>query len=58
MAPADAWRASQSETAWTTLDVRDGEKGPLITDVIRCRVQARTPTGDSGPEEVLFITRD
>ena len=55
---ADAWRAAQCETAWTTIDVRDGEQGPLVTEVIRCRVQARTPTGGTGPEEVLFITRE
>ena len=54
----DEWRAAQSETAWTTIDVRDGEKGPLVTEVIRCRVQARTPTGGTGPEELLFITRE
>jgi SRSO17 transposase len=54
----DAWRASQPETAWTTLDVRDGEQGPLVTEVIKRRVQARTPTGGTGPEEVLFITRE
>ena len=55
---ADVWCKSQSETAWTTIDVRDGEQGPLVTEVIRRRVQARTPTGGTGPEEVLFITRE
>ena len=55
---ADKWCAAQNETAWTTIDVRDGEQGPLVTEVIRCRVQARTPTGGTGPAEVLFITRE
>ena len=55
---ADKWRAAQYETAWTAIDVRDGEKGPLLIDVIKRRVQARTPTGGTGPEEVLFITRE
>ena len=54
----DAWRALQNETAWTAIDVRDGEKGPLVTEVIRCRVNARTSTGGTGPGEVLFITRE
>ena len=54
----DAWRASQPETAWTTLDVRDGEQGPLVIDVIKRRVQPRTPTGGTGPEDVLIITRE
>ena len=49
----DAWRTSQNETAWTTVDVRDGEKGPLVTEVIRCRVNARTPTGVTGPDVVF-----
>ena len=44
--------------AWTTIEVRDGEKGPLAVDVVKRRVQARTPTGGTGPEEVLFITRE
>ena len=55
---ADAWCKSPSETAWTTIDVRDGEQGPLVTQLIRCRVQARTSTGGTGPAEVLFITRE
>ena len=55
---ADQWRESQPETAWTTLEVRDGEQGPLVTEVIKRRVQARTPTGGTGPDEVLFITRE
>ena len=46
------------ESAWTTIDVRDGEKGPLTTAAVKCRVQARTPTGGTGPDEVLFITRE
>ena len=49
----DAWRTSQNETAWTTVDVRDGEKGPLVTEVIRCCVNARTPTGVTGPDVVF-----
>lgn len=54
----DGWCASLPESAWTTLDVRDGEKGPLIIDVTIRRVQARTPKGGTGPDEVLFITRE
>ena len=54
----DRWCAAQPESAWTTLDVRDGEKGPLVIDATMRRVQARTPTGGTGPEEVLFITRE
>ena len=54
----DRWRAALPDPAWTTIEVRDGEKGPLTVDVVKRRVQARTPTGGTGPEELLFITRE
>jgi SRSO17 transposase len=54
----DIWCHAQPGSAWTTIEVRDGEKGPLTFDVLKCRVQARTPTGGTGLEEVLFITRE
>lgn len=54
----DHWCAALAESAWTRLDVRDGEKGPLVIDVTTRCIQARTPTGGTGPDEVLFITRE
>jgi hypothetical protein len=54
----DSWCMALPEASWTRVDVRDGEKGPLVVDVVKCRVQARTKTGGSGPDEVLFITRE
>jgi SRSO17 transposase len=54
----DRWCGLQPEAAWTTIEVRDGEKGPLTVEVVKRRVQARTPTGGTGLEEVLFITRE
>jgi SRSO17 transposase len=54
----DSWCAALPESAWTTIDVRDGEKGPLTTEAVKCHVRARTPTGGTGPDEVLFITRE
>jgi SRSO17 transposase len=54
----DRWCAAQPESAWTRLDVRDGEKGPLVIEVMKRRVEARTTTGGTGPEELLFITRE
>jgi SRSO17 transposase len=54
----DRWCSVQPESAWKSIEVRDGEKGPLTVDVLKCRVQARTPTGGTGLEEVLFITRE
>ena len=54
----DRWRAALPEAAWTRIDVRDGEKGPLVVEVVKRRVQARTETGGTGPEELLFVTRE
>jgi SRSO17 transposase len=54
----DRWRAALPEDAWTRIDVRDGEKGPLVVEVVKRRVQARTETGGTGPEELLFVTRE
>jgi SRSO17 transposase len=54
----DRWRAALAESAWTPIEVRDGEKGPLVVEVVKRRVRARTPTNGTGPEELLFITRE
>jgi SRSO17 transposase len=54
----DRRRAAFAEEAWTKIEVRDGEKGPLVIEVLKRRVQARTPTGGTGPEELLFVTRE
>lgn len=51
------WCAALPTTAWTRLDVRDGEKGPLVTEAVRCRVTARLGQC-AGPEEWLFVTRE
>ena len=40
------------------IDVRDGEKGPLVIEVVKRRVQRRTETGGTAPEELLFVTRE
>lgn len=54
----DRWRAAVAESAWTKIDVRDGEKGPLLIEAVSCRVQARTDQKGPGPDEVLLITRE
>lgn len=51
------WCAALPETTWTPLDVRDGDKGPLLTEAVRCRVTARLGK-KNGPEEWLFVTRE
>jgi SRSO17 transposase len=54
----DRWQAALPKEAWTSIEVRDGEKGPLVIEVVRRRVQARTETGGTGPEELLLVTRE
>jgi SRSO17 transposase len=54
----DRWLAALPEDAWTRIDVRDGEKGPLIVEVVKRRIQPRTETGGTGPEELLFVARE
>jgi SRSO17 transposase len=54
----DRWCGLLPAASWTTIEVRDGEEGPLTVDVVKCRVRARTPTGGTGPEELLFVTRE
>jgi SRSO17 transposase len=54
----DRWCAALPEDAWTKIDVRDGEKGPLSVECVKRRVQGRTESGGTGPEELLFITRE
>jgi len=53
----DRWCKALPEDAWIRVDVRDGEKGPLVVESVKRRIQARTDTGGTGPEELLFVTR-
>ena len=53
----DQWSASLSADVWTTIDVRDGAKGPLVVDLVTRRVVARTPQRQEGHAEVLVVSR-
>jgi SRSO17 transposase len=53
----DAWAASLDKEAWTTVEVRDGSKGPLVVEVAGRRVVARTDKRQEGHEEVLVVIR-
>ncbi len=44
--------------AWTRIEVRPGEKGPITVECMKRRVQARTEDRRVGPEEILFVTRE
>lgn len=54
----DRWGAALPEEAWTTIEVRDGEKGPLVVQAVKARVQAKTDRRRTGPEETLVIVRE
>jgi SRSO17 transposase len=54
----DTWCAALPDDAWTRIEVRDGEKGPLVVEAVKRRVQARTERRGTGPEELLFVTRE
>jgi SRSO17 transposase len=53
----DRWCRALPETAWTTIGVRDGAKGPLVVQAVKVRVQARTAPGD-GFDETLVVIRE
>jgi len=54
----DRWRNSLDGNVWTKVDVRDGEKGPLVVEMVTCRVVARTERSLPEPvEELLIATR-
>jgi len=55
---ADRWAAAQAANAWTTVEVRPGEKGPLVVEALKARVAAKTDRRRAGPEEVLVVFRE
>ena len=52
-----AWRQSLDPRAWGRCTVRDGEKGPVAIEMVKCRVQTRMEHKRIGPAEWLVITR-
>src|ERR1043166_742210 len=52
-----AWRQSLDPRAWRTFTVRDGEKGPVAIEMVKCRAQTRLERKRTGPDEWLVITR-
>jgi SRSO17 transposase len=57
-ARADEWRAALGEDDWETVEVRDGEKGPLVTQVAWTLVQAKTEGKVSDAAESLLVFRE
>ena len=53
----DAWTAARASDEWTRIDVRDGEKGPLVVEAIQRRVETGQFRATSATEEVLVVIR-
>jgi SRSO17 transposase len=51
------WATALGDEAWRRVDVRDGAKGPLLVDVVKRRVVARTHRRQQGDEELLVVIR-
>ena len=52
---ADSWL--QTAKNWTRIEVRAGEKGPLVVEAAKARVQAKLGRRN-GPEETLVVFRE
>jgi SRSO17 transposase len=55
---ADRWAAALPEERWQTVEVRDGEKGPLEVQAAWALVQARSGGRPSGVAETLVAFRE
>ncbi|MCH8216633.1 MAG: hypothetical protein IH892_07665 [Planctomycetes bacterium] len=55
---ADKWVTTLSDEDWTRTDVRDGEKGPLVLEIVKRRVVAKTEhSREKSTEDLLVVTR-
>jgi SRSO17 transposase len=52
------WCAALPESAWETVEVRDGEKGPVVVQVAWTLVQARIEGRGSDVAELLVVFRE
>jgi SRSO17 transposase len=52
---ADGWMKTAKQ--WTRIEVRPGEKGPLVVEAVKARVQTKRGCRN-GPEETLVIFRE
>jgi SRSO17 transposase len=52
---ADSWMETAKN--WTRIEVRAGEKGPLVVEMVKARVQTKLGRRN-GPEETLVVFRE
>jgi SRSO17 transposase len=55
---ADGWRAGLPESAWQTVEVRDGEKGPVVVQAAWTLAQAKEGGRPSDVVETLVVFRE
>jgi SRSO17 transposase len=53
----DRWKELLDEKDWTVVDARDGSKGPLVVEAVKCPVVGRDDKGREGHEETLVVIR-
>lgn len=53
----DRWVTNQPDSAWTEVDVRDGEKGPLIVHALQLPVETRGWGRGAPAAETLVVIR-
>jgi len=53
----DKWSSALAQETWSTIDVRDGDKGPLVVEATKVLVRAKTAPG-KGYDEVLVVIRE
>lgn len=53
----DKWRSALAKNSWTTVDVRDGDQGPLVVEAAKVLVRAKTAPGE-GYDETLVVIRE
>jgi SRSO17 transposase len=51
------WASGLGDERWKRLKVRDGSKGPLVVEAVKCRVVSRTHRRQQGDEELLVVIR-
>lgn len=54
---ADRWTSDQPECAWTKVEVRDAEKGPLIVEAIKRQVETRASDRKGVAQETFVVIR-
>lgn len=53
----DKWCSDLAKSDWTTIDVRDGEKGPLTAEATKVLIRAKAAPGQ-GYDETLIVIRE